>query len=167
MALVIAWRIHHVAYVENLNPLRQSNFSTARMRPEVPLLDEVEEVDAGGVGVPAGVGDDQPQVRSEERVLGLLAVPGLALQLDLLRLVLVVGLLQARLRVFARLDLLGELDFLLRGEQVVFTDGREVLADQIGREPPSFVRQLVSIAITPRLRYRHAEIALSSKNGSR
>src|SRR6266487_253483 len=31
-----AWRIHHVAYVENLNPRRQSNFSTARMRPMIP-----------------------------------------------------------------------------------------------------------------------------------
>src|SRR5664279_5525878 len=31
MARVIAWRIHHVAYVENLNPLVWSNFSTARI----------------------------------------------------------------------------------------------------------------------------------------
>src|SRR5205823_1368376 len=30
------WRIHHVAYVENLKPRRQSNFSTARLRPSVP-----------------------------------------------------------------------------------------------------------------------------------
>src|SRR5664280_282733 len=36
MARVIAWRIHHVAYVENLNPLVWSNFSTARMRPRLP-----------------------------------------------------------------------------------------------------------------------------------
>ncbi len=33
---VIAWRIHQVAYVENLNPLRQSNFSTARISPRLP-----------------------------------------------------------------------------------------------------------------------------------
>ena len=32
----IAWRIHHVAYVENLWPRRQSNFSTARLRPIAP-----------------------------------------------------------------------------------------------------------------------------------
>ena len=31
-----AWRIHQVAYVENLKPRRQSNFSTARMRPMIP-----------------------------------------------------------------------------------------------------------------------------------
>ena len=32
----IAWRIHSVAYVENRKPLRQSNFSTARISPSVP-----------------------------------------------------------------------------------------------------------------------------------
>ena len=36
IARVTAWRIHHVAYVENLKPLRWSNFSTARMRPSDP-----------------------------------------------------------------------------------------------------------------------------------
>ena len=36
MARVIACRIHHVAYVENLKPLRQSNFSTARISPRLP-----------------------------------------------------------------------------------------------------------------------------------
>ena len=36
IARVIAWRIHHVAYVENLKPFSKSNFSTARMRPMLP-----------------------------------------------------------------------------------------------------------------------------------
>ena len=36
MPRVIAWRIHQVAYVENLKPLRQSNFSTACIRPRLP-----------------------------------------------------------------------------------------------------------------------------------
>ncbi len=36
MARVIACRIHHVAYVENLKPFSKSNFSTARMRPMFP-----------------------------------------------------------------------------------------------------------------------------------
>ena len=36
MARVMPWRIHHVAYVENLNPRRQSNSSTARIRPMLP-----------------------------------------------------------------------------------------------------------------------------------
>ena len=31
-----AWRIHHVAYVENLKPFRQSNFSAARISPMIP-----------------------------------------------------------------------------------------------------------------------------------
>src|ERR1044072_8470479 len=33
---VMAWRIHHVAYVENLEPRRYSNLSTAFMRPMLP-----------------------------------------------------------------------------------------------------------------------------------
>ena len=32
----MAWRIHHVAYVENLKPLRHSNLSTARNNPRFP-----------------------------------------------------------------------------------------------------------------------------------
>ena len=36
MARVMACRIHHVAYVENLNPRRQSNSSTARISPMLP-----------------------------------------------------------------------------------------------------------------------------------
>ena len=30
------WRIHQVAYVENLKPCRQSNFSAARINPKMP-----------------------------------------------------------------------------------------------------------------------------------
>src|SRR5206468_4192964 len=36
MARVMAWRIHQVAYVENLYPRRYSNLSTAFMRPMLP-----------------------------------------------------------------------------------------------------------------------------------
>jgi hypothetical protein len=36
MARSIAWRIHQTAQVENLNPRRQSNFSTARISPSTP-----------------------------------------------------------------------------------------------------------------------------------
>src|SRR4029434_10940600 len=32
----MAWRIHHVAYVENLYPRRYSNFSTAFINPMFP-----------------------------------------------------------------------------------------------------------------------------------
>src|SRR3954452_6006968 len=36
MERVMAWRIHHVAYVENLYPRRYSNLSTAFIRPMLP-----------------------------------------------------------------------------------------------------------------------------------
>ena len=36
MPRLMAWRIHQVAYVENLKPFRQSNFSTACMSPRLP-----------------------------------------------------------------------------------------------------------------------------------
>ena len=36
IARVTAWRIHHVAYVENLKPRSYSNFSTPRMSPALP-----------------------------------------------------------------------------------------------------------------------------------
>ena len=36
IARVIAWRIHHVAYVQNLKPRRYSYLSTARIRPVLP-----------------------------------------------------------------------------------------------------------------------------------
>ena len=36
IARVIAWRIHHVAYVENLKPRRYSYLSTARISPVLP-----------------------------------------------------------------------------------------------------------------------------------
>ena len=35
-ARVIACRIHHVTYVQNLNPRRYSNLSTARIKPAFP-----------------------------------------------------------------------------------------------------------------------------------
>ena len=44
------------------------------------------------------------------------------------------------------LDLLGELDLLLRREQVVFADRGEILADQIGGQAPSLVGQLRKFA---------------------
>ena len=35
-ARVMAWRIHQVAYVQNLKPRRYSNLSTARIKPALP-----------------------------------------------------------------------------------------------------------------------------------
>ena len=51
-------------------------------QPEVSLLDQIEKVDAGGIGIPAGVGDYQPEVGSQEGVLGLAALALLAAELQ-------------------------------------------------------------------------------------
>jgi len=50
MARVMAWRIHHVAYVENLYPRRHSNLSTAFIRPMFAFLNQVEELQSA-VGI--------------------------------------------------------------------------------------------------------------------
>ena len=72
MARVIAWRIHHVAYVENLKPLRVVELLHRPHEPEVPLLDEVEEREPS-VAVTLGDRHDEAQVGLDERVLRLLA----------------------------------------------------------------------------------------------
>ena len=48
----IDWRIHSVAYVENLKPLRQSNFSAARTSPIVPSCTRSENVRAPASSTP-------------------------------------------------------------------------------------------------------------------
>jgi hypothetical protein len=42
MERLIDWRIHHVAYVLNLNPRRGSNLLTARSRPR--FLDQIQAI---------------------------------------------------------------------------------------------------------------------------
>ena len=59
-----------MAYVENLKPRRQSNFSTARIRPERALLDEVEEREPL-VAVVLRDRDDEPQVGLDHQLLRL------------------------------------------------------------------------------------------------
>jgi hypothetical protein len=56
--------------VEDLNPLRQSNFSTARISPRMPLLDQIEQRQLVAL-VPVRVGDDEPQVGVDHALLGL------------------------------------------------------------------------------------------------
>ena len=79
MPRLIAWRIHHVAYVENLKPLRQSNFVDGVHQPEVAVLDEVEQRQPRCL-ILLGDRDDETQVGLDELALGLLAVPGGAAQ---------------------------------------------------------------------------------------
>src|SRR4030066_72765 len=64
-------------------------------QPQIPFLDEVEEVDARGAGIAAGVGHHQAQVGSQEVILGLPTLPLQPLQLDLLGLAFPAALLAA------------------------------------------------------------------------
>jgi hypothetical protein len=62
--------IHHVAYVENLYPLRYSNLSDGLHQADVALLDQVEELESP-VGVLLRDRHHQPQVRLDQLALGL------------------------------------------------------------------------------------------------
>ena len=59
--------------MQNLKPRRYSNLSTARIKPGVALLDQVQEAQAA-VAVLLGDGDDQPQVAFRQAALGLLVL---------------------------------------------------------------------------------------------
>ena len=72
MARPIDWRIHQVAYVENLKPLRQSNFSTAWIKPEVAFLDQVGQRQARPL-VLAGYRNNQTEVGVDELGCGVFA----------------------------------------------------------------------------------------------
>ncbi len=125
-----------------MKPLRQSNFSTAQDQAQVAFLNQVEEVDARSVRITPGVGDNEPEVGSQEVVLGLGPAAGQPAQLHLLALPAVLAFLQLLGGFFAGFDLLGELHFLFGSEQVVLADRGEVLGDEVGSEAAALVRQL-------------------------
>ena len=117
--------------MENLKPLRQSNFSTACIRPEVALLDQVEQRQAGGL-VLLGDRDHQAEVGLDEGLLGLLALQDGAAQLALLgRGEALGGRRQLGLRLAAGLDGLGQADLVVLGQQRVLTDVGQIQPDQI------------------------------------
>ena len=60
IARVMACLIHQVAYVLNLKPRRESNFSTALMSPRLPSLHHVEHGTCHG---PSRDRDDEAKVR--------------------------------------------------------------------------------------------------------
>ncbi len=104
---------------------------------EVALLDEVEEEHAA-TNVALGDGDDEAQVGADECLLGLethlldaheAAHLG-ARELDLAHL----GSLELLGRLGARLDLHGEVDLLLGGQQVDLADLLQVHAHGVARE---------------------------------
>ena len=72
----IDWRIHQVAYVENLKPLRQSNFVTACIRPRFPSW--IRSRREAGRLVALGDRHHESQVRLHEGALGLTAGTDLA-----------------------------------------------------------------------------------------
>jgi len=115
----------------------------------VALLDEVQEVDPGGIGIATGAGHHQPQVGGKEVVLSLAALTHQPIELDLLDLAFEAALLEASLGALARLDLLGKLDLQLGGEQVVLADRAQILAHQVGGEPAPIVCQRVPLPIAP------------------
>ena len=65
MPRLIACRIHQVAYVENLKPLRQSNLLDRVDQAQVALLDKIEKGQLRGL-VPLGDRDDETQVGVDE-----------------------------------------------------------------------------------------------------
>ena len=88
-----------------MKPRRQSNFSTARFRPERSLLDEIQERHAQ-TAVPLRDGDDQAQVRLDHHALG-----------DRI----------------AALDALRQRHLFGRGEQLVAADIGEEQLEAVGR----------------------------------
>jgi len=130
-----AWRIHHVAYVENLNPLRQSNFLGGADEAEDSLLDEVAERDALRL-VALGDRHDEAQVAVDHPLLGeQVALLDALRELDLLRRGeqrVAAGLVEAHLEriggVEARADAQVELGLLLLGL------GRDLVRRELVRE---------------------------------
>ncbi len=72
MARVIDWRIHQVAYVENLNPLPIVEPLDRPHQPEVAFLDQIEQGHAAADVAP-GDRHHQPQVRFDQAGLSGLA----------------------------------------------------------------------------------------------
>ena len=117
--------------MENLKPLRQSNFSTACIRPEVALLDEVEQGQARGL-VLLGDGHHQPEVGLHEGLLGALALEGGPPQLPLLgRGQALRRRRQLRVRLPAGFDGLGQANLVVLGQQRVLADVGQIQPNQI------------------------------------
>ena len=131
MARVMPWRIHHVAYVENLNPRRQSNSSTARIRPMLPSWIRSSSGQALAL-VLAGHGHHQPQVGHDEPLAGGLGLADLAARLGDALLGAQAAGAETLFGLLAGLDGHGELDLFLLGQQRLAGRRLQVEAEVIG-----------------------------------
>ena len=131
MPRVMAWRIHHVAYVENLKPLRQSNFSTACIRPRLPSW---MRSSSGRPEAWYFLAIDTTRRRFDCTKVRSASSPArdwpTQLALAGRREVLAAGL-ELGAGGVARLDGLGQADLVVLGEQRVLPDVGEVEADEV------------------------------------
>ena len=131
MPRVIAWRIHHVAYVENLKPLRQSNFSTACIRPRLPSW---MRSSSGSPDAWYFLAIDTTRRRFDCTNWRSASSPWRAVRRSS-RLRAGVTLLAAGVevldRLLARLDRLGQADLVVLGEQRVLPDVGQVEAYEV------------------------------------
>ena len=124
--------------MENLNPLRQSNFLHRVHQPEVALLDQIQQGQAGCL-VLLGDGHHQPEVGLDEAALGLLAHLNGAAQYPAAGGREAIGasggmffvLVEKCLRFVALFDLLGELNLVVLGEQGILADIGQIEPDEI------------------------------------
>jgi hypothetical protein len=133
---------------------------------QVAFLDEVQERQPTA-GVALGDRDDQTQVRLQQVVLGGPALDHHGVQVGAVLRVerhpQLVGGRQALLGEQARLDALGEVDLLLRVEQLGLADAVEVGAHQVGRDAPLVLaggRHLVEVHL------RHVDDGFRVQEGS-
>ncbi|CAB4880500.1 unannotated protein [freshwater metagenome] len=95
-------------------------------QPEVALLDEVEQGEAGRL-ILLGDRHDEPEVGLHKGLLGIFALAGLPAQFALLGRGDFLATLFHRLgRYLAALDEFGETNFIVLGEQRVLANVREV-----------------------------------------
>ena len=131
MPRVMAWRIHHVAYVENLKPLRQSNFSTACIRPRLPSW---MRSSSGRPEAWYFLAIDTTRRRLDCTNARSASSPSRACTAQFALLggrELLADLIELVDRGLAGLDLLGEPNLVVLGEQRVLTDIGQIQANQV------------------------------------
>ena len=131
--------------MENLNPLRQSNFLDGVHQAEVPLLDQIQQRQARGL-VLLGDGHHEAEVRLHELPLGLLALVHQPAQLDAPAGTQRLAGRQLLPSLAPGLDPLGQIDLVVLREQRVLADVGQIETDEILLVPlkPALSPQTVS-----------------------